>query len=1126
MNLRHSSLALWLAFAFVALGSVSGSTGRAYAQGVTTGTISGLVTNAQSQPVAGASVIAIHEPSGTSYETTTRADGRYAIPNMRVGGPYTLQVVFTGAGGAAFAPQTKEGITVNLGISSDVNVIVQAITVSEEVTVSGQSDPVFSSNRTGAATQVSRDEIANLPTLSGRIGDVTRLSPQAGASGTFAGQDNRMNNMTVDGSTFNSGFGLSGEVGGRTGVAPISLEAIEQIQVSVAPFDVRQGSFVGAGVNTVTRSGANKVAGAFYHRFRDQDWVGTEAKGQTVNPGTFTFRNTGGFGSGPIVKNKWFAFGNYEDEKDERPLSTFRANRGEAVAGQITRVSASDMTALSSFLGSKFGYETGPFEDVPDQTPAKRFLIRSDYNLNNTNKITFRYTQLDSFTDVYMSSSGSALRGRSGNSATSMNFQNSDYKILENMKSGIGEWNTVLGNNMANTFQTGYTYQDESRDARGKMFPFVDIFEAGTSYSSFGFEPFTVNNELRYGTFQIQDNLTKFTDKHSFTFGTFAEKYHSDNVFFGCCPQGAWQYNSQTDFYADANDALANPNRTVSPVTAGRFQIRWVNLPGLDKPLQPLDVWYGAGYAQDEWRPRRNVTLTAGVRADITKFKNTAYRNAAADALTFRDETGSPVKYDTGRMPDTQILWSPRVGINWDVTGDQKTQVRGGTGLFTGRPPYVWISNQIGNTGVLIGERIVDNTTAFPFTTDVKKYQGTPTGAGASSYALNVTDPDFKFPQVWRSNIALDHRLPKGIVSTTEFLYANDVNGVYYINSNLPAAQGAFNGVDNRMRWVGVACAANGQAGGCVNRINNDTGNQVTVNYVLKNGNEGSSSNFSQSLSKTTTFGLSLRGAYSYGVSRTLVDPESTAATSFQRVSTFGDPNNSGVSYSMWSPGHRVFVLGSYSHEYFKFGATSVSVFWEAREAQASSTPSSRFSYIYGGDLNGDGVTNDLIYIPKDASEMNFSAFTTTTGITYSADQQAAAFEAFIKQDSYLKEHRGEYAKRNAGVMPMFNRADMSISQDFFKNVHDQRNAFQLRLDIFNLGNLLNSGWGVSWQQVASTNTNNQVQILTNPAVDAQGRATYRLATLNNQLITNSVSRSAFTGDVYQWMLSLRYSFN
>jgi hypothetical protein len=1129
MSLGRNIHALCLTLGLVAFGALSGPVSQAYAQGVTTGSIGGIVTNAQNQPVAGTTVIAIHEPSGTSYETTTRADGRYSIPNMRVGGPYTIQVVFTGTGASAFAPQTKEGVMVNLGTMTDVNVEVQPITVAEQVTVTAQSDPVFTSSHTGAATTVMREQIALLPTLSGRIGDVTRLTPQAGASGTFAGQDNRMNNMTVDGSTFNSSFGLAGEPGGRTGVAPISLEAIEQIQVNVAPFDVRQGSFIGAGVNTITRSGTNKLNGAFYHRFRDQDWVGTDAMGATVNPGTFTFRNTGGWASGPVVKNKWFAFGNYEDEMDKRPLSIFHANRGEPVGGQITRVLASDMTTLSSFLSSKFNYETGPFEGINDETPAKRFLLRSDYNINNSNKISFRYNHLNSFTDVFLSSSGSALRGRSASNTTFLTFQNSTYQILENIRSGIGEWNSVIGQNMANTFQTGYTYQDEGRAARGKIFPFIDIFEAGTSYLSFGFEPFTVNNELRYSTFQLQDNLTKFTEKHSFTFGAYVEKYHSDNVFFGCCPQGAWAYNSLADFYADANDAIANPNRTVSPIAARTFQIRWVNLPGLDKPAQPLDVNYAAGYAQDEWRPRRNVTVTAGVRFDVSKFKNTAYRNAAADALTFLDENHSPVKYDTGSMPDTKILWSPRVGLNWDVTGDQMTQVRGGTGLFSGRPPYVWISNQVGNTGVLIGERLVDGpTNSFPFTTDVAKYRGQPTGAGALSYALNVTDKGFKFPQVWRSNIALDRKLPMGIVSTTEMLYAKDVNGAYYINANLPAAQGTFAGVDSRPRWVGAVCATAGQTGGCVNRLNNDPGNQVTTNLVLKNGNKGNSYTFSEMLSKNTRFGLSLRGAYSYGVSKTLVDPESTAATSYQRISTFSDPNNSGVGYSMWSPGNRVFALASFSHEYFSFGSTSVSLFWEAREAQASSTPSSRFSYIFAADMNGDAVVNDLIYIPKDTSEMNFVAFTTPapSSITYTPEQQAAAFEAFIQQDPYLKKHRGEYAKRNAGIMPMFNRADISIVQDVFRNIHGQKNAFQIRLDMFNFGNLLNHNWGVSWQQVASTNTNNQVQILTNPGVDAQGRPNYRLATVNNQLITKSVSRSAFTSDVYQLMLSVRYSFN
>jgi hypothetical protein len=1096
------------------------------AQGVTTGGIGGIVTGTEKQPVAGASVIAIHEPSGTSYEATTRADGHYAIPAMRVGGPYTIQVVYVGGGTAAFAPKTVENITVNLGVNTDVDISIEAITVAEQVEVTGQSDPVFASSRTGAATTVMREDIAMLPTLSGRIGDVTRLVPQAGGGGTFAGQDSRMNNMTVDGSTFNSSFGLAGEPGGRTGVAPISLEAIEQIQVNVAPFDVRQGSFVGAGVNTVTRSGANRVNGSFYHRFRDQDWVGNEAKGQTVNPGTFKFRNTGGFASGPILRDKWFAFGNYEDESDSRPLSVFRANRGEPVGGQITSVSASDMTTLSQFLSTRFNYETGPFEDITDATPAKRFLLRSDYNINNANKVNVRYNHLDSFTNVYMSSSGSALGGRSGNSPTFLNFENSNYRILENVRSGIGEWNSVIGQSMANSLQAGYTYQDESRYP-GEEFPFVDIFNQGASYLSFGSEPFSVNNELRYSTFQVQNNLTKFTDRHSFTFGAYVEKYHSDNVFYGCCPHGAWSYNSLADFYADANDAVANPNRTVSPIFARRFQVRWVNLPELDKPDQPLDVWYGAGYVQDEWRPRRNVTMTMGVRFDVSKFGNTAYRNVAADGLTFRDQEGNPVKYDTGRMPDTKVLWSPRLGFNWDVAGNQQTQLRGGTGLFSGRPPYVWVSNQIGNTGVLIGERIVDNTNQFPFAADASRYRGVATGGGASSYALNVTDPDFSFPQLWRSNVAVDRKLPMSIVSTTELLYARDVNGIYYINANLPAAQSTFAGVDTRPRWVGVQCAATGQAGGCVNRINNDPGNQVTVNYVLKNGDEGSSWSISQSVSKTSAFGLSVRGAYSFGVSKTLVDPESTAATSYARISTFGDPNNAGVAHSMWSPGHRVYAMASLTREYFSFGATSFSVFWEAREAQASSTPSSRFSYVFAGDMNGDGVSgNDLIYIPKNTSEMNFSTFTAPNGVTFTADQQAAAFEQYIQQDAYLRDHRGEYAKRNAARMPMFNRADLSITQSIFGNVKGQRNAFQIRLDILNIGNLLNSNWGVSWQQVASTNTNNQTQILTNPGVDSQGRPTYRLAALNNQLVTQSHSRAAFTSDVYQWMLSLRYSFN
>ncbi len=1124
--MRHMETSMKFAVrAFALLVALVGFSSILQAQGVTTGSLTGVVTDQGGQPVAGANVIAIHLPSGSTYEATSRNDGRFSMPGMRVGGPYSVTVAYDGSGAAAFSPVTQENVTVNLGVSSDLTFTTQAISVSETVTVRGTVDPVFSSTRTGAATSVDRAEIATLPTLSGRLSDVTRLTPQASNNG-FAGNDNRMNNITVDGSSFNNSFGLGGQPGDRTGVAAISLEALEQIQVNVAPFDVRQGSFIGAGVNSVTRSGTNRLVASGYHRFRDQEWVGTEAKGQTVNPGTFTFRNTGGYVSGPIVRNKLFAFANYEDQSDKRPLTTFRSNNGgEPVGGQVTRVLASDLSALSSFLNSKFNYDTGPFDGIDDETPAKRFLIRSDYNLNNANKVSFRYTHLNSFTDVGLSNSASALQGRTGGSTQFLSFQNSNYKILENIRSGIAEWNTVIGGSMSNQFQTGYTYQDESRDSRGGVFPFVDIFEGGANYTSFGFEPFTANNELRYKTFQVQDNFTKFATRHSITAGGYLEKYHSDNVFFGCCPQSAYSYNSLSDFYADANDALANPNRTTSPVALRAFQVRWANIPGLEKPIQPLDVWYGAGYLQDEWRPRTNVTVTAGVRVDVSSFENTAYPNAAADALSFRSEAGSPIRYATGEMPSTKLLWSPRVGVNWDVFGNQSTQLRGGVGLFSGRPAYVWISNQIGNTGVLIGERIaLTPGTAFPFSANPDRYKSPATGANATSYALNVTDPDFKFPQVWRANAAIDRKLPWGVVSTTEFLYAKDVNGIYYFNANLPAAQSAFAGVDTRPRWVGPACAAAGQAGGCVNRINNDTGNQVTQALVLKNANSGNSWNVAQTLSLATRFGLSIRTAYSYGESRTVSDPESTAATSFARNSQSADPNNPGNQISMWSPGHRVFALVNFNRQYFGFGATGVSVFWEAQHSTVTS--SSRFSYTFAGDMNGDGVAgNDLIYIPRDVSEMNFSPFTVGTR-TFTAAEQAEAYDAYIKQDSYLRKNRGRYAARNGGVMPIFRRADMSITQDLFKNIRGQRNGLQFRADILNIGNMLNSNWGVAQRPVASINNNNQLQILTNPSVDATGRSTYRLAVVNSELLRRSFQTSAGTGDVWQFMLSLRYSFN
>jgi hypothetical protein len=1085
--------------ALLAVGVLLGTMAPVFAQGVTTGQIAGVVVNAQKQPVAGANVIAIHEPSGTTYESATRADGRFSIPNMRVGGPYTVTVAYTGGGAAAFEPQTKTDIVVNLGVATDLTFEVTGITVTETVTVTAVTDTVFSSARTGAATSVSREEIATLPTVSGRINDIARLTPQASGM-SFGGQDNRLNNITVDGSYFNNSFGLAGAPGERTGVAPISLEAIEQVQVNVAPFDVRQGNFVGAGVNSVTRSGTNRFSGSFYHRFRNEDFVGTEAAGLPFNPGTFDYRNTGGWASGPIIKNRLFAFGNFEDGDETRPLTNFRANAGgEPAVGNTTRVLASDLNALTAFLSRNFQYETGPYENYPDETPERRFLLRNDFNLDSNNKISFRYNHLDSSTDVIVSSSSSLLRGRGANSINYLSFQNSNYQILENIRSGIGEWSSILGNTMSNSLIIGYTKQDESRASRGSFFPFVDIWEAGQAYTSFGSEPFTPNNELRYNTFQFQDNFTRFGNRHSLTFGVSLERYESENVFFPGS-QSAYLYNSLADFYADVNGYLANPNRTTSPVTLNRFQVRYMNVPGLDKPIQPLEVVYAGAYAQDEWRPMTNVSVTAGLRFDVPKFGDTGFANAEADARTFRDETGASVQYSSGELPEPKILWSPRVGINWDVFGDQRTQVRGGTGVFTGRPAYVWISNQIGNTGVLTGFDTIDSTTARPFHPDPNRYKPTapPTGAPAASYELALTDNDFKFPQIWRSNIGIDQKLPGGIVGTVEFLYNKDVNGIYYINANLPPAQTAFVGADTRPRWTS-------------NRIYSNVSNAV----VLKNQDVGSSYNIATTLSKVTGWGLNVRGAYSYNISKNTVDPGSIAFGSWAGNPHSGDPNNPGIGYSTpfaASLGHRVFVNANFTRQYFGFGATTFSVFWEARNAGNT-------SYVFSGDMNGDGGSgNDLIYIPRDTSEMNFQTFT-SGGRTFTAEQQAQAFEAYIQQDEYLRERRGQYAERGAVFLPLFNRADISILQDLFTNVGGRRHSAQIRFDILNFGNLLNSDWGVAQRLI-------QNQILTNGAADAQGRATYRLALFSGDLLRQSYQTTASQDDVYRFMISLRYTFN
>jgi hypothetical protein len=1093
-----------------------GSAGLVYAQGVTSGSMRGTVTDG-TNPIAGASVIAIHEPSGTSYEATTRADGKFSIPSMRVGGPYSVQVVYVGTG-TAFEPKTVENLTVNLGLATDVTVTVRNIAVQENVTVTAETDPVFSSNRTGAATQISRDDLANLPNISGRLENITRLTPQQSGEMSFAGQDARANNITVDGAYFNNSFGLAATPGDRTNVAAISTAAIEQVQVSVAPYDVRQGNFVGAAVNTVTRSGTNKLAGSFYHAFRNQSMVGTQAKALTVNPGTFTYGNTGGWAGGPVQKNKLFFFGSYESEALTQPGTSFRANNGgEPAVGNVTRVLASDLDGLAAYLKKNFNnYDPGVYQGYNFATPAKRGVAKADYNLNNSNKVSFRYIQLNSSTPVLESNSSSLGNGGRRTPNPSLNFSNSNYTILENIKSGVGEWNSVIGKSMANRVIAGYTTNDESRGPLTKLFPLVDILDgAGTTYTSFGSEPFTPNNELRYHTFQAEDDFTKFSEKHALTFGATFQKYHSQNVFFPG-QQSVYVYKTLADFYSDANDYLANSANHgpggVAPVVLQRFQARYINVPNATKPIQPLDVIYGGAYVGDDWSLSSTFKLTPGVRFDVPKFGDTGFDNAQADGLTFRDENGNAVHFNTKKLPDPKLLWSPRVGFNWDATSDQKTQVRGGTGIFTGPPPYVYISNQIGNTGVLTGlVQPADNTTAFPFNPNPSTYKpaGPPTGAPSATYELALTDPSFKFPQVWRSNVAVDRRV-FGWTATGEYIYNRDVNGIYYINANLPAPQAAYTGVDNRPRWVATTPII-------ATRLPNNQ--QVIDAIVLKNESIGRSWNAALSLQRTFSAAFFVKGAYSYGEAKNTVDPSSIAFGNWSTNAISGNPNNAPLSFSSASPGHRVFIAASYTKDFFGLGNTTISTFWDAH---TNRDLTNSFSYVFAGDANGDGATsNDLIYIPRNTSEMNFVTFS-SGGTTFTSADQAAAWDAYIAQDKYLRKHRGQYAERNAIFFPMVKRMDLSFAQDLSHNVAGQRHGFQFRIDILNFGNLLNHNWGVGQQQVNGGNSP-----LTNPAVDANGALSYRMRAISGKLLDHTFDQTAdVKSDTYRFQITLKYLFN
>lgn len=1069
---------------------------------VTTSTISGLVTDARGEALIGATVVATHVPSGTRYGTATNPAGRYTLPAVRVGGPFSITVTYTG-----FEAQTQDNIFTNLGVASNVNfnLIESGISIGEVTVLANRAD-LFSSQRTGAASTFDQRVVSSVPAIGSRsINSVTKYNPN-GDGRSFGAQDSRLNNVTIDGSVFNNGFGLGSEAqaGGRTGSTAISLDAIEEIQVNVAPYDVRQTGFVGAGINAVTRSGTNELQGSAYTFLRSANLYGNKARDVNVSTTPFQENVYGARIGGPILKNKIFFFANYEAVRNTSPATPWVA-AGSTNPGQVTRVLKSDLDSVSRVLFDRFGYETGPYEAYNNETKSDKFLARLDFNLNERNKLMLRYTHHDSQADINISNSSSLGTGNRTTNINSMSYQNAGYIIGDNTRSIVAELNSTFSDRISNLFSVGYDYQNEDRQYKGALFPTIDILKDNITYISTGFDPFTPKNQLSYGTFHITNNVSYYAGKHTITAGVNYERFKSNNLFFPGS-NGVYVFNSLEDFFTAVRG---------DSVGLARFQYRYSALPNAADPLQVLKVNKYDVYAQDQIQVSSRFTLTAGIRASYIDLGATeSLENTVLRDSTFLDLNGNPLKINTSKIPDPQILLEPRLGFNYDVTGRKTTQIRGGVGVFTGRPPFVWLSNQIGNNGVLTG--FIDptnpnerNTARYPLVADATVFTpATPTLP--STFEIAITDNDYRYPQVLKANVAVDQKLPFNLVATAEFIYTKNLNAVLYYNANSRPALDTFTGPDQRPRFPGTV-GSTSQFSAPTRVVSN-----VSSAVVMSTTNQGDYMGATFKLEYPERNGLYGMFAYTYSRARDLMSAGSIAAGSWTGARSVNGNNQLDLAFANADVPHRLISLLSYRTNFGdkRGGATQFTIGYEGIQ-------NNRFSYTYAGDMNGDGVTNnDLFFVPEKATDLVFENYT-VGGVTYTPAQQAAFLEEYINQDEYLNSRRGQYTERNGGILPMLHRFDLSVSRDFYLTIGGKRNALQFRVDVFNVGNMINSDWGVGRRFIATAP-------LTSRGVDTDGTTPrYRVA---QQLVSQSTRRTtdwgASVNDVWNLQFGIRYTFN
>lgn len=1013
---------------------------------VTTGGITGNVKDDKGAALPGASVTVTYLPTGTVFHLGSRTDGLFDLNNLPPGGPYSIRVSFVG-----YNDFIKNDIAIPLGEKFNVQVVLSSTEQQLEavtITASRRSG----TERTGAATNISSVQVRNLPNISRSLTNLTRITPQNNENG-FVGMNNRYNNIMIDGSLFNNNFGRSGDgliPGGAT--SAISIDAVDQVQVNIAPYDVRQAGFIGGGINAVTRRGTNNWYGTAYGYYRNNNFNGSKVDGVSVPNANRSTNIYGASIGGPIIKDKLFFFVNFESEKRTQPGQTFVAKTSPTDNNpQSTAVLASDLDRLRTYLINTYQYDPGGYQGYNFKTDNKKVLGRLDWNITDRHRLTLRYTQSETNDDDQINSSSvtgvNANRinnTRRGAFATGgMAYIGSNFKNNTKVKSGVAELNSIFNARFSNQLLGAYTDNELARIPNSNM-PFADIMrDPNNVYISFGTDLFSYQNSISDKAYNVADNLTAYFGRHTVTLGASYEYLSFANSFTSAGGPSYYRYNSLDDF-------LNNTAPSVFAVAYDPSNPKGIKVP--QAKFAQLGV-----YLQDVWAASPKFRLTYGLRVDEPFYPYKAPRNPALESVVFKDENGNDERFDVSKWPQQKPLFSPRVGFTYDVEGDKSSIVRGGTGVFTGRIPFIWLVNQVGDDGVVRAtyQPTGPDLAAIRYSKDRTTYIPTnPPAVGTSipaNSSFSAVAHDFKMPQVWRSNLALDKRIAPNYVFTLEAIYTKMINNVYFRNANLGPQTGTLGGVEDKRPVY-------------ANRLNTGINQMIVLDNTNKGYSLALTAQIQKSFSKNWEGGI----AYTYTLAQEVaIGSSDQSGSGFNTNNIIMNPNKPELGNSNYAVPHRVVANGSYRFNYSGGKlATTVGLFYQGQ-------PQERYSFRYGADINGDGQSNDMLYIPSGPSDIQFvEGFKVTSGgmtTTYTAQQQSDAFFNFIANDRYLSAHKGQYIEKYGATLPWVHNVDLRVLQDFIIKSGDKRHTIQVSVDATNFLNLLNSKWGYHYSYTFGT---------------------------------------------------------